>query len=51
MRICNHRSLKSLLGALAVVLLTLLGAAGEKVSMDRHLKANKMKTRTHSLIF
>jgi hypothetical protein len=40
-----------LLGALAVVLLTLLGAAGEKIGMDRHLKANTVKKRTHSLIF
>lgn len=40
-----------LLGALGVVLLTLLGAAGEKIGMDRYLKANTVKTRTHSLIF
>jgi hypothetical protein len=40
-----------LLGALAVVLLTLLGAAGEKTGQDRYLKANTVKTRTHSLIF
>lgn len=38
-----------LLSALAVVLLTLLGAACEKVGYDRYLKANTVKTRTHSL--
>ena len=38
-----------LLNAFAVVLLTLLGAAGESLGMDRHLKANTVKTRTHSL--
>jgi Transposase DDE domain len=38
-----------LLNAFAVVLLTLLGAAGENLGMDRHLKSNTVKTRTHSL--
>jgi len=38
-----------LLNAFAVVLLTLLGAAGESLAMDRHLKSNTVKTRTHSL--
>src|SRR3954470_4632536 len=38
-----------LLNAVAVVLLTLLGAAGESLGMDRHLKSNTVKTRTHSL--
>ena len=38
-----------LVNAFAVVLLTLLGAAGEALGMDRHLKANTAKTRTHSL--
>jgi hypothetical protein len=38
-----------LLNALAVVLLTLLGAAGEALGYDRHLKANTAKHRTHSL--
>lgn len=38
-----------LLSALAVVLLTLLGAACEKAGFDRYLKANTVKTRTHSL--
>lgn len=38
-----------LLNAFAVVLLTLLGAAGEALGYDRHLKANTVKQRTHSL--
>jgi hypothetical protein len=38
-----------LLNAFAVVLLTLLGAAGEALGYDWHLKANTVKTRTHSL--
>jgi hypothetical protein len=38
-----------LLNAFAVVLLTLLGAAGESLGMERHLKSNTVKTRTHSL--
>jgi hypothetical protein len=35
--------------AMAMTLLTLLGAAGESLGMDRMLKANTVKTRTHSL--
>jgi len=38
-----------LLNAFAIVLLTLLGAAGESLGYDRHLKANTVKRRTHSL--
>jgi hypothetical protein len=38
-----------LLNAFAIVLLTLLGAAGESLGMDRHLKSNTSKRRTHSL--
>jgi len=38
-----------LLNALAVVLLTLLGAAGESLGLDRLLKADTSKRRTHSL--
>src|ERR1039458_2685865 len=38
-----------LLNAFAVVLLTLLGAAGESLGMDRHLKVNTAKHPTHSL--
>ena len=39
-----------LLNAFAVVLLSLLGAAGERLGYDRHLKANTVKKRTHSLL-
>jgi hypothetical protein len=38
-----------LLGALAGALLTLLGAAGESLGMERYLKANTSKRRTYSL--
>src|SRR5688572_28246292 len=38
-----------LIAALAQALLTLLGAAGESLGMDRLMKANTVKTRTHSL--
>ena len=38
-----------LISAFAVVLLTLLGTAGEALGYDRHLKSNTAKRRTHSL--
>jgi hypothetical protein len=38
-----------LLNAFAIFMLTLLGAAGESLGMDRHLKVNTAKHRTHSL--
>jgi DDE family transposase len=38
-----------LLNALAVALLTLLGAAGEAIGFDKHLKASTTKRRVHSL--
>lgn len=38
-----------LVGAFAVVLLTVLGAAGEHIGMDRHLKSNTSRRRVHSL--
>jgi hypothetical protein len=38
-----------LMSAMATVLVTLLGAAGESLGMDRLLKANTSKKRTHSL--
>jgi len=38
-----------LLNAFAVVLLTSLGATGESLGYDKHLKANTVKRRTHSL--
>lgn len=34
---------------MAMTLLTLFGAAGESLGMDRMLKANTVKKRTHSL--
>ncbi len=37
------------ISAIAQVFLTLLGAAGESLGMDRRLKANTSKKRTHSL--
>ena len=38
-----------LICAMAMTLLTVLGAAGESLGMDRMLKANTSKKRTHSL--
>ena len=38
-----------LICAMAMTLLTVLGAAGESLGMDRMLKANTVKKRTHSL--
>ena len=38
-----------LVSALATALLTLLGAVGESLGMDRLLKSNTSTTRTHSL--
>ena len=38
-----------LLNAFALALLSLLGAAGEALGYDRHLKSNTTKRRTHSL--
>jgi hypothetical protein len=37
------------IAAIAIVFVTLLGAAGERLGMDRMLKANTSKKRTHSL--
>jgi hypothetical protein len=39
-----------LLNAFAITLLTLLGATGEALGYDRHLKSNTSKRRTHSLL-
>jgi hypothetical protein len=39
-----------LVGAIAAALLTLLGAAGEATGLDMTMKANTVKTRTHSLL-
>ena len=38
-----------LISAFATALLTQLGAVGESLGMDRLLKSNTSKTRTHSL--
>ena len=38
-----------LINAFAVVLLTLLGTAGEALGYDRYLKSNTSTRRTHSL--
>ena len=45
----DRRDRLLLLSALACALLTLLGAAGESLGMERHLKANTSKKRTYSL--
>lgn len=45
----NRRDRLLLICAMAMSLLTLLGAAGESLGMDRMLKANTAKKRTHSL--
>ena len=39
-----------LISAFAMALLTMLGAAGESLGMDRLLKSNTTKRRTHSLL-
>ena len=48
-RSTRRRDRMLFLAALARDLLTLLGKAGESLGMDRQLKANTVKTRTHSL--
>lgn len=45
----DRRDRLLLLNAFAMHLLTMLGTAGEDLGMDRHLKSNTSKTRTHSL--
>lgn len=45
----DRRDRLLLVSALACALLTLLGAAGESLGMERYLKANTAKTRTYSL--
>lgn len=46
----ERRDRMLLLRAFSVVLMTLLGAAGEDVGIDRYLKANTTKKRTLSLL-
>jgi hypothetical protein len=45
----DRRDRLLLVSAMAVALLTLLGAAAEETGLDRTLKANTTKRRTHSL--
>jgi hypothetical protein len=45
----DRRDRLLLIATLAQALLTLLGAAGESLGMDRMMKANTVKHRTHSL--
>lgn len=45
----DRRDRLLLVGALGQALLTLLGAAAEEVGLDKKLKANTVKRRTHSL--
>ncbi|NOJ80396.1 transposase [Myxococcus xanthus] len=46
---CDRRDRMLLISAMAVVLLTLLGAASEAPGLDRDLKVNTVKHRSHSL--
>ena len=47
---CRERRARLLLlSVLAIVLWSLLGAAGERIGYDRWLKVNTAKHRTHSL--
>jgi Transposase DDE domain len=48
-RDASRRDRLLLLAAIAHALLTLLGAASEECGMDRYLKVNTVKRRTHSL--
>lgn len=45
----DRRDRLLLLSALAIALLTLLGAAGESIGLERQLKANTVKRRSYSL--
>ena len=46
---CDRRDRLLLLSALAIALVTLLGGSGERCGLDRTLKVNTAKKRTHSL--
>lgn len=46
---CDRRDRMLLVSAMAVVLLTILGAASEATGLDRDLRVNTVKYRTHSL--
>ena len=45
----DRRDSLLLISALAIAVLSLLGAAGERIGYDRWLKANTVKRRTHSM--
>ena len=47
---CSRRDRLFLISAIAIIFLTILGAACEKSGYDRYLKANTQKKRTHSLL-
>lgn len=47
--VSERRDRLMMLGAMAQALLTLLGAAGERVGLKRMLKENTVKRRTMSL--
>jgi len=47
---CTRRDRILLLSAIAIIFLTILGAACESAGYDRYLKANTVKKRTHSLL-
>jgi hypothetical protein len=49
MSLCARRQVASWVTDCVAVLLTMLGAAGESLGMDRLLKSNTPKIRTHSL--
>lgn len=46
---CDRRDRFLVICTLATILLTLLGAAGETLGLDRHLKAGTARRRVHSL--
>lgn len=46
---CDRRDRLLLISAFAIALLTLLGAAGESIGLERKLKANTVKRRSYSL--
>jgi Transposase DDE domain len=46
----DRRDRMLLISAIAIALLTILGAAGEAIGIDRYLKANTVKRRTISLL-
>jgi hypothetical protein len=46
---CDRRDRMLLISAMAVALVTILGAASEATGLDRDLRVNTVKRRTHSL--